>query len=258
MLLTSLLRAHQGGNCKSPAAIYRGRFPLQNPESRRAGLGPWLRGHALPRSSSAGNAEIMISFAVGFGSAGEGAAGSALCRGHRAGGTGLRMDGHQLHAKVHLSPKPLHHATPRPQPCLCPPAPPQGPPYVFPAGDSSPAMIPSLASDACAEPRHVAQRWCCRVPVAMVCLLSPSSLQALRSIRWSHGWSPPSCRNRDMMGPIQPLWGQAATRCRVSALWALSPVSRFNLQRPCDGHRALNPVSSLLVSLRAHTMVICN
>lgn len=40
VLLTSLLRAREGGNCKSPAAIYGGRFPLQNPESRRAGLGP--------------------------------------------------------------------------------------------------------------------------------------------------------------------------------------------------------------------------
>lgn len=40
VLLTSLLRARKGGNCKCPAAIYGGRFPLQNPESRRAGLGP--------------------------------------------------------------------------------------------------------------------------------------------------------------------------------------------------------------------------
>lgn len=44
VLLTSLSRAHQGGNCKSPAAIYRGRFPLQNPDSRRAGLGASLQG----------------------------------------------------------------------------------------------------------------------------------------------------------------------------------------------------------------------
>lgn len=144
VLLTSLLRAHQGGNCKSPAAIYRGRFPLQNPESRRAGLGPWLRGHALPRSSSAGNAEIMISFAVGFGSAGEGAAGSALCPGHSAGGTGLRMDGHQLHAKVHLSPQTLAPCNPPPPAMPLPSCSIPGPSLCLPSGRLEPSHDPIL------------------------------------------------------------------------------------------------------------------
>lgn len=179
VLLTSLLRTHQGGNCKSPAAIYRGRFPLQNPKSRRAGLGPSLQGHALPRSSRAGNAKIVIFFAIGFSSAGERAAGSAVCLGYGASGTSLVwMATNYVHSKVHFSPQALAscNAPPPFQPCLCPPAPSQDPPQVFPVGDSGPAMIPSSATDAHAEPRHVAQHRCRGVPVAMVCLPSRSSL----------------------------------------------------------------------------------
>lgn len=125
VLLTSLLRANQGGNCKSPAAIYRGRFPLQNPENQRAGLGPSLQDHTLPRSSSADDAEIMISFAVGFSSAGK----QAVCLGRSASGTSLRMDGHQLHAvKGAFSLQALAPCNAPSQPCLCLPAPSRDPP----------------------------------------------------------------------------------------------------------------------------------
>ena len=206
----------------------------QEPEGRAGAIapGPSLRGHAPPRPSRAGNAKIMISFAVGFSSAGERAAGSAVCRGHSASGTSLRMDGHQLCAvKGAFSPQALASCKPRSRPCHCLPAPCRDPPQVFPAGDANPAMIPSFAPDARAEPRDVAQHWCRSVPVAMVCLLSQSSLQAPWSIGWCRCWFPPSLPQELGHGGPHPATAGPSSH-EVLGFFALGFVPREQVQPP--------------------------
>lgn len=132
-----------------------------------------------------------------------------------------------MRSKVHFPPQALASCNPPPsQPCLCPPAPSQDPPQVFPAGHSSPAMIPSFGTDARAEPRHVAQHQCRGVPMATMCLPSRSSLRAPWSVGWCQYWFPPSRGSWDTMGHIQPLRGRAAMRCWVSLLGGFAPCEQ--------------------------------
>lgn len=141
-----------------------------------------------------------------------------------------------------FSPKPLHRANPLPAMPL-PSCSRLGPSTCLPSGRLKPSDGPILCI------RYTCRAttcWHCSIPVAMASLLSQPSLQAPWSIRRCRGWFPPSRRSWDTMGRIQP------QRCRVLLLWALFPVSRFSLQGPCNGLRALHPASGPLVSLSCH------